>query len=438
MQKRMRKILLIVCLALFLLTAPGLIFYSQGYRIDWGAKKITQTGGLFLKIFPKQVDIYLDSKFRKKTDFFFGSALIENLLPKKYKVLVQKEGFHNWEKVLEIKEKLVTTAENIVLFSQNPNFTILSKEVENFWFSPDGKKIVLKETGWSLKIYDLEREVKSHLIQKEDIHPEADLLDLMFFPEAKQISLEVSMKGQLKTYILETDRMPPTLTEKEEEPSLPENIITKKEFNGEIYYLDNLGHLFRTDKNFESKTKLTEISFPVLPETEYNLEKFSDFIFLQERNVFYLFNWNSKSFEKFFEPIKGFLLSPDSKKLVYYSDYEIWIFLLKDEQKQSLKRAGEKFFLIRLSEKIGEVFWLNSNYLVFTVGNKIKISEIDERDRINIVDFAEFSSSAKNYGGSAETFGEGRENPEIFFNQTYKKLYILSNGNLYSSEKLLP
>jgi len=232
----------LICLFLFILIAPSVIFYSQGYRFDFdppaGGIKITQIGGLFLKVEPKQVEIYLDGKLKKKTDFFFGSALIENLLPKKYKIEVKKEEYHPWEKILEIKEKQVTEAKNIVLFPKNPNFTILTKTAEDFWFSLDGKKIILYEVdeakassppspaeagsvidekGWALKLYDLEKKVKSHLIAESDIYSEeVDLLKLEF-SNYEEISLEVGMKEQLKYFTLEIDKILPVLTEVKEE-----------------------------------------------------------------------------------------------------------------------------------------------------------------------------------------------------------------------------
>ena len=98
MTKRTRTILFLICFLLFLLAAPSAILYSQGYRLDFENKKLTQTGGFFLKAEPKQVEIYIDGKLVKKTDFFFGSALIENLLPKRYKIEIKKEGYHPWEK----------------------------------------------------------------------------------------------------------------------------------------------------------------------------------------------------------------------------------------------------------------------------------------------------------------------------------------------------
>ena len=437
MTKRTRTILFLICFALFVLTAPTIIFYSQGYRIDLnpppGGKTITQTGGLFLKIEPKQVEIYLDGKLEKKTDFFFGSALIENLLPRKYKIEIKKEGYEPWEKNLEVKEKEVIEVKNIILIPENPNFSILTEGVKEFWFSPDEKKIILSEkteAGWALKLYDLERNVKSHLIDDKDVYSKGcDLLSLEFSKDSKEIYLNIGMKEQEKNFVLGLDKVPPVLTERKIAPT-PEDIATSQVFNGENYYLDNSGHLFKNPRVAKGEDegevfvdygeKITEKPFPIKAETEYKLNILPENIFLRENKTLYLFSPNSKSFEKFFENASPLTISPDNKKLVLISDYEIWILFLKEITSQPQRKAGEQLFLVRLSEKIGDCFWLNSDYLIFNAANKIKIAEIDDRDKINIVDVAEF------------------ESPEIFWNQFDKKLYILSGENLSQSEKLLP
>jgi len=421
MTKRTRTIIFLVCLFLFISIAPTAIFYSQGYRFDFETKKITQTGGLFLKTEPKQVEVFIDGKLKKKTDFFFGSALIENLLPKKYKIQIKKEGYYPWEKNLEIREREVTEAKKIVLIPVNPNFNILTGEVKDFWFSPDERKIILKEnppadgeTGWALKLYDLEKNVKSHLVEEKDVYSKgADLLGLEFSPDSKEIYLNIGMKEQEKNFVLGLDKVPPVLTERKITPQT-EDIVTSQVFNGENYYLDNSGHLFKNEE------RLTEKPFPVKLEVEYALEIFPGLVFLHEGQVLYQFNPDSKSFEKFFEPIKDLKISPDYKKIVYFSDYEIWILFLEKISDQPKRESRDKLFLIRLSEQIKDCFWLNSDYLIFNAANKIKIAEIDDRDRINIVDIAEFKT------------------PKIFWNQLDKKLYVLSDGNFYQSGSLLP
>jgi len=494
MTERTRTILFLICFALFVLTAPTIIFYSQGYRIDLnpppGGKTITQTGGLFLKTEPKQVEIYLDGKLKKKTDFFFGSALIENLLPRKYKIEIKKEGYEPWEKNLEVKEKEVIEVKNIVLIPENPNFSILTEGIKEFWFSPDGKKIILKENppaggenGWALKLYDLERNVKSHLIDDKDVYPKGcDLLSLEFSKDSKEIYLNIGLqptlhppasgspKEQEKNFVLGLDKVPPVLTERKITPQT-EDIVTSQVFNGENYYLDNSGHLFKSSskaKNGDERKfidypsaakgedegeafidygeKLTEKSFPVKAETEYKLNIFPDdthpppYIFLRENKTLYLFSPNSKSFEKFFENASFLKISPDLKKLLLLSDYEIWILFLKEIVSQPQRKAGEQLFLVRLSEKIGDCFWLNSDYLIFNAANKIKIAEIDDRDKINIVDIAEVDELPfiSTHRPLSEEEARVFENPEIFWNQFDKKLYILSGENLSQSGKLLP
>ena len=407
MRKKHRTILFLICLSLFLIIAPSIIFYSQGYRFDFETKKITQTGGLFLNILPKQSEIYLDGKLVKKTDFFFGSAFIENLLPRKYNVRVKKQGFFPWNKDLEIKEKQVTDAKNIILFPENPKLNLLTKGVENFWFSPNGKKIILKENEentWALKLYDLDKMIKSHLIEETDIFAKGvELLNLEFSQDSKEIYLNVGMKEQEKNFILKINEVQSILTESElVKPDFTE-LIASEIFINNNYYLDISGNLYKNE------TKLTQKPFPIKKETGYTLKVFQNFLFLQENEILYLFDQDAKSFDKFFEKTLDLKISPCLEKIVYFSDSEIW--LLSDD---------EKIFLFRLSEKIRNCFWLNSDYLIFSTENSVKITEIDKRDHLNIV---EISKS---------------ENPKIFWNKYDKKLYVLKENSLYQSCNLLP
>mgnify|MGYP001608658254 CR=1 FL=1 len=100
MTRRTRTILFLTLLALFLIVAPATVFYSLGWRIDWKTQKITRPGLFYFKIWPKGGKVYINGQLKKKTDLFFGSALIENLMQKKYDVEITKEGFQPWNKKL--------------------------------------------------------------------------------------------------------------------------------------------------------------------------------------------------------------------------------------------------------------------------------------------------------------------------------------------------
>jgi len=403
------------------------VFYSSGYRLDWNPQKngkiIVQTGGFFFKAEPKQANIFLNGKLSKKTDFFFGSALIENLLPKDYNIKISKDGYFSWEKKLTIKEKEVTEGKRVSLIPENLNFNNISKGVETLWPSPDDKKVVLKESAtgtnsrWSLKLYDLEKNVKSHLISENEVYSKgADFIGLEWSKDSKEIYLNVAIREQEKSFVIKPDKSPIVLTPKTIIQS-PKNSVVSEKINNELYYLDNNGNLFKNNE------KLNKDPFPVKQETGYTLYIFQESplsLFLKENENLYLFNNDLRSFEKFFDGIKGLRISPDQRKLAYFSDSEILILFLKDRPEQPSKKAGEKISLIRLAERIEDCVWLNSDYIIFTVGNKIRVSEIDERDRINIVDLKEYKE------------------PKIFFNKTNKKLYVLSEGTFYQSENIIP
>ncbi len=434
MTKKTRTILFLACLFLFVLIAPSIVLYSQGYRIDFNppvdGKRITQTGGLFLKVVPKQTDIYIDGKLKKKTDFFFGSVLIENLIPKKYKIEIKKptgqEEYYPWEKNLEIWEKQVAEAKNVVLFPKNVNFNSLSANVEKLWLSPDQKKLILKENenaSWSLKLYDIEKNIKSHLISDEDFFAkEPQLVNLEFSDDSRNLNLEISVKEAVQYFTLDLNQAKPTLNKKELTAKPAVNILVQEQAGNDLYYLDNFGYLFR------NKEKLAETPFPAKQETEYSLNVFNGNIFLKENDSLYKFNYDLKTFENFFEGINVLKLSPDSKKLLYSSNNEIWILFLSDKTDQPQKKAGEKLFLIRLTDTITDISWINDNYLALVAGNVIKITEIDERDKINIIDIFETKKLPQ----------EGSIN-KMFWNRLDDKIYLLNeNGYLYGSNVLLP
>jgi hypothetical protein len=226
--------------------------------------------------------------------------------------------------------------------------------------------------------------------------------------------LKIGTAEQIKYYSLEIDGVSPVLTESTSPTLSFKDVLTYQKVNNDIYYLNNSGSFYKNEE------KISEEPLEVQQETNYSLEVFQKDIFLKEGKNLYLFNQDSKSFERISENIQDFKISPDNKKMAYFTDYEIWIFFLGEQTFQPRKEVGEKTFLVRLSEKISDVFWMNSDYLVFNTGNKIKITEIDERDGLNMTDIKEI------------------KNPQMFWSQAEKRLYILSGGTLLRSSVLLP
>ncbi|MCX6760724.1 MAG: hypothetical protein NTZ84_01275 [Candidatus Nealsonbacteria bacterium] len=428
MTKKSRTILFLICVFLFLLICPLTVLYSQGYRISFdyqqGGIKISKTGGFFVKAYPKQVDVLIEEvgsskkTIKEKTDFFFGSLLVENLFPKKYKVEIKKEGYLPWQKVLEVKEKEVTGIKNIILFPENKEFTVFAQDLKNFWFFPDHKKIIFQEEGensWSLKSYDLNNNVKSHLIDNVDISTKkSELIGLEISPDSREINLEVAVSKNITYFKIDLEKNPPALIKIKSPIAATGTDLVSEKFNNDTYSLDNLGNLFK------NKEKLNDNPFTVKQEAKYVLKVSPDFIFLLEDKTLYKFNHDLKLFEKLSDDINDLKISPGSKTLAYLTDYEVWLFFLKDKESEPTKKAGEKIILLRLSEKIKDFYWLNEDYLILNIGNAIRIIEIDNRNNVQSWGLADLSD------------------PKMFFNDFDKKLYVLSENKLYCSNVLLP
>lgn len=147
-----------------------------------------------------------------------------------------------------------------------------------------------------------------------------------------------------------------------------------------------------------------------------------------EDKTFYLKNKNLYiNFENptlFYSPANNFEISPDGQKVLFCNDYEILYSYFNAKE-------PEIVFLNRFSEKISNCLWLNNDYIIFTLAGKIKISEINRENEINIVDIP--STITLESGKTLEI-----TSPKIIFNQQDKKLYILTGKTLLVSEPLLP
>ena len=465
MTKKNRTILLISVAILFFLITPLIILYSQGYRFDFETKKFFQTGAFSFKVWPQGAWVFLDNKLTKKTDFLFGTIYIDNLLPKKYRVKIKKEGYLIWEKTLEIKEKWVTDNKNIFLVPENPQFNSLKEGVGSFFLSPDGKKAILKkneEENWALILLNLEKNISSPLFEKGDFSEKdetVNFIKLNWSSDSRKFLLETTA-GENKYFIVEingesnifplnflkinftdvsfgprdsqiiflTQNLMEgsnlfTIDYKEKSLSGPilNNFLTFEIFNNSLFWLDDKGYLHQSDLSGREIGLLNREPFALDLNSQLQLIIFSENkIFLKTEGKLYFFDQGSQLFDKVSEEVREVKISPDSKKVVYFTDHEIWLLFLEKIEEQPQREKGEKIFLARFSEKIEDVFWYTSHYLIFSVSDKVKTAEIDNRDKVNIYDLTGFSS------------------PEIFWNQYDKKLYILSQRNLFSSEKLLP
>ncbi len=456
MNKKTKTRLIVFCVSAFLIVSPIALLYSQGYRIDFDNKRIVKTGGLYFKTFPKSAQILINGQEEEKTDFFFGVSLVENLFPNNYQVEIRKENYKPWTKNMEVKKGLVTEAKNIFLVPDSPEFEVLDQNIKGFWFSPDEKKFVteeIQENSWSLKLYNTDSNTKSHLIEKKDISINANLLDLTWSPNSKNILLKTEFRNKANYLVLNLENIPAKIQEINFLSSYDEIFLhpidsnailfTKTEKNGlslyeinlntrrpnkllsevvsfttdknNIYWLDKQGYLNET--NFNKETRSLVLA-PIESNPNYQIKSIGSRIFLSENKKLFVLDKGLRTINQVASNVSNISLSPDQTKLCYWNGFEAWVLFLEQDSDQPYREKNSKVFLTRFSEKVNSFYWWNNHYLIFKTGNNIKIVETDNRDKNQIWDIEEFKA------------------PEIYLSQNNKGLYILDENLLFFSRFL--
>ena len=448
MTKKQRSFLFFLMVFLFIIAGPSIVFYSQGYRLDLQNKQIVKTGAFYFRVTPRSVQIEVSSTDNERlksasTDFIFGTAYVENLIPKNYKVKISKNDYHDWSKELEINEGMATEIKNITLITKSPNFRVLKENVEDFFYFPENNLYIAKiinETEWSLLKYNQSGLYFSEIISFD---LENELIDIINLSDLNKIIIKadnyylVDIEKENEIDILD---LPNDILKISTHPKERENLIFLKENNIYLYdfeektisiFLENVidyslknGFSWISDEGFlleniENPEKINRTPIEIDEEKEYEIMNFNDKI-IRINDDYYLLDQETLSFKHIFKSSETPVASPDSKKIAYSDGYEIKVLFLEGTDDHPQRNRLDNIFLTRFSNKLENINWYTSHYLIFNIFDDIKIIEIDNRNNINIVDLAQFKE------------------PKIHFNFPSKKLYVLSEDNLFSSRQLIP
>ena len=446
MTKRTRTILFLVLGAIFFSLAPLIILYSQGYRFSWNEKQFSKVGAFYLSIIPTRAEVLVNEKSIGKTARVLGTTLTKDLSPGVYSVRVQKQGYHSWEKRLEIFPKQVTEVKHITLLPDNPAFVVLQDNVEAIWFGPNNTEALLQKSNpkntWTLSLLNIQENIEYPLY--ESPRTQDEIWNIEWAQDPDSFLLQIASQEQQKSFVqtihrklLESQktaaeslqassrlRAPVTsrldYVQTQTGITFPKNVITFFADNQQVLWLDQAGTLWQQTSNDTQPRRLNEEPFSIETETPYNILAARNEFFLQKREVLYMLNQETRTFEEFFAPFHEMVLSPDAKKLALSTGNEIWLFFFEEESEQPRRQKGEKLFLTRLSEDIENLGWFGAHYLMFVQGQTIMVSEIDNRDHLNMVELAKFP------------------NPSFFWQEDTKTLLLHTGNQILSSEKLLP
>ena len=145
-----RRILYSFFIALFLIAAPPLVLYTAGFRYDFKYKRIIETGSMVVKSNPEGALIFINGEqYKDQTP-----TIINTIPPGKINLLVQKQGYHDWEKEVEIYERVTAFEDSIKLYpTANPE-PILSKLIIDYWWNNKYDKIAYATKDGELRMFN--------------------------------------------------------------------------------------------------------------------------------------------------------------------------------------------------------------------------------------------------------------------------------------------
>ncbi|KUK50007.1 MAG: transmembrane(s)proteins 21..43 [Parcubacteria bacterium 33_209] len=440
MNKNQRTIFFFAMVVIFLIIGPSIIMYSQGYRFDIKKFQFVETGAIYIKVFPEEANLYIDDEYINKTSFFTRDILVQNLLPENYNIRVEKEGYHFWEKNLEIESKKVTEAKYIILFNENINFDNIANNISSFY--PNDNQIIFLNNLNELFLY---RPSGINKILNPMQSP--DNIENISFLSNENIIIKTSTGLY---YFLDIEKKKTKLIKSFNIDTKNINNRNNKlvyQFNNSIYEIDpkeDYPKLISRDKIDSFTVENNSIIalrendviriYDITREEEllYSFENYNEnydyqimfiekelFIIENNKNLYFL-NRENNTFENKINSQEELKYTSFFNKILFYDNHNIWLMPLKRYESPFFKDAYSIINIGSFDKEISNIKWLNGDYFVFTLDGELHISEIDNRDKLNIFSLHKDNTS------------------NIFFNGNTKDLYILNDNNFLKTEKLIP
>ncbi|OGY44658.1 MAG: hypothetical protein A3B89_04215 [Candidatus Buchananbacteria bacterium RIFCSPHIGHO2_02_FULL_40_13] len=403
----LRRTIYILFIVIFLIAAPLVVLYSEGYRYNLKRGKIQKTGILIISSLPKKADIYLNGKV------VIGDqtpARLEKLLPADYEIKIAKEGYYDWTKKLQIFENSTTFAEEVILWKNNWPTQLASYDIIDWLASPDNQKSVFLTQNRKIMALDFTDKKISELHQAGY---DDNLKILSWSNTSKKILIQVGSQY----LVINTERPADSPL------VIPNNdyFLIKWDLKNDnlVYALNNLG-VYKIDL-FSQKTNL------ILNKKVTDFLVNNDLIYFYYKDVIYKQKITDISQLEIIDGLKCsncrfinrdfarlllldqsdqelFIIDPSTKNktikqaaknvnwlkddtFLFYNDWEIWIYELEKKEPEIITRIGAG---------VSQVLWQpEGRHIIFISDNKIKIIELDNRELRNIIEL--FNGHKINY-----------------------------------------
>ena len=478
-----RRVFFWILAALFAITTSVVVFYAFGYRFSPERGIFIYGGSATLKTNPRAVEIYINGQpvSRKKLNYINSSYHIDGLKPGSYLLEVRADGFRTWSKKIRVRSGVSTEFWNVVLARSGYEKETAMREADRrFFISPNNKFICTAKKegdGISLLLAEMENSEKvSELFRSDDYYPAGEEKEnIEWFPQGGQLIVPVTEKDSgAKDYLIINVKTGSSASlaslsgdddlgvvrwdprEKEKlyylsrgnlyslkitgEPKKKEIASSVSSYDissGYIFYFQLPGGIiYRTNTDGSGTQQITTSPPEEMEDPAHKIITYdNDRIAIINKKTGNLFIWNrgdkKEYFRKIGEGIGDIQFSDDGKKLLFWSENEIFVYFTRDWNTQPLRLEDELQTLTRFSAGIENVHWAKLyEHVIFTVGTEVKIIELDQRGGSNVSDII---STDKDIGSVVSNLSKNK----IFLTLGKNGVYELFSLNFPEKEGLL-
>lgn len=196
-----RRFLFVLFVIIFALAGIVIVYYTKGYRIDFSNFSVVKTGGVYIEANVSGFQINLgDEIYQDQSNIFKKSTLISNVIPKKYALVIKKDGYYDYEKNIEVLPSQVVRLLNVLLVPKEiqPSFSqenILGNSIVAA--SGNGKILTLDSKKGTYYVYDFSSDPASfvNVSSKISALTSQKILSIWFNPQKDGTFIIKTSKG---------------------------------------------------------------------------------------------------------------------------------------------------------------------------------------------------------------------------------------------------
>jgi len=439
-----RNIFFWTLVVLFWLVSAIIIGYTFGYRFSFDRGVFVYAGSITLKTTPQKVDIYLNGTLMPSPSFSMinSSYHLNGIAPGEYLVEVKSPDHQTWSKKATVHSGISTELWNVILVQnsyEHENYD--SAGIQRFFISPRKNLTAFAQQNgdeFAVKILDPGTlEVSPVFSSTEYVFTDNNKENIEWTPEANRLIVPVLKDGE-KNYLIITASTKEVLDLNSLAETNSLSHVRWDPKSKDVLYFMSDNNLYRMDLNAPQDKKLVAeniagydlskkaLYYFQLPEgivyktsfdavdtpqqittsapddmsdDSYQIIVYDDdrIVFLNNKNHnLYIFNRGEEDtyFKKLSSSAQGSQFSDDGKKLLYWSDREIFTYFVRKWEEQPARTENEMMQITSLTDQIKNVQWTRDyEHVLFTNDNKIKMIEIDNRDHRNMMDVISLSDN---------------------------------------------